>query len=133
MNLDFPSKLYIPGANALPMTVDYKLLQKNVEAKKLEKRIEIGKNLPQVALGAGCSITICLSRTTISGALMIGVNIPISGWWGGSHANKKKVSLHLKMPEMSLRILAKKLEISIRDKWNNVTAAHRKMRLPKKE
>ena len=24
---DFPSKLYIPGANALPMTVDYKLLQ----------------------------------------------------------------------------------------------------------
>ena len=48
----FPSDIHVPGESALPMTVDYKLLQKNVEAKKLEKRIEIGKNLPQVAVGA---------------------------------------------------------------------------------
>lgn len=34
---DFPAELYMPGADALPLTTDYKLLQKNVEAKKTRK------------------------------------------------------------------------------------------------
>lgn len=127
---DFPSKLYIPGANALPMTVDYKLLQKNVEAKKLEKRIEIGKNLPQVALGAGWFYHDLLKQNHNFGALMIGVNIPISGWWGGSHAIKRK-SLALENARNELEDLGEKLEISMQDKWNNVTAAHRKMEIAK--
>ena len=42
--------------------------------------------------------------------------------------NKRK-SLALKMPEMSLEDLGEKLEISMQDKWNNVTAAHRKMEI----
>lgn len=48
-----PDAVYMLPADALPQTADYQLLNKNIEAKKLEKRMEVGKNLPTVALGAG--------------------------------------------------------------------------------
>lgn len=122
----FPSDIHVPGESALPMTVDYKLLQKNVEAKKLEKRIEIGKNLPQVAIGAGWFYHDLLKQNHSFGALMVGVNVPLSGWWGGSHAIKRK-SLALENARNELIDLGEKLEIAMQDKWNELSAAHRKM------
>lgn len=124
----FPSAMYMPGADALPMTVDYKLLQKNVEAKRIEKNIEIGKNMPQVALGAGWFYHDLLKQNHNFGALMVAVNIPLSGWWGGSHAIKRK-SLALENAKNELLDLGEKLEIGMQDKWNNLTAAHRKMEI----
>ena len=46
---------------------------------------------------------------------------------------KKRKSLALENARNELEDLGEKLEISMQDKWNNVTAAHRKMELPKKE
>lgn len=125
---DFPTDLYLPGENALPMTVDYRLLQKNVEAKQLEKRIEVGKNLPQVAVGAGWFYHDLLEQNHNFGALMLTVNIPLSGWWGGSHAIKRK-SLELENARNDLTDLGQKLEVEMQDKWNDLTAAHRKMEI----
>lgn len=123
---EFPSQLYVPAETALPMTVDYRLLQKNVEACKLEKRIEVGKHLPQVAVGAGWFYHDVLKQNHNFGAVMIAVNIPLSGWWGGSHAIKRK-QLAVDNAENELTDLGEKLQIEMQDKWNNLTAAYRKM------
>lgn len=123
---EFPSQLYVPAETALPMTVDYRLLQKNVEACKLEKRIEVGKHLPQVAVGAGWFYHDVLKQNHNFGAVMIAVNIPLSGWWGGSHAIKRK-QLAVDNAQNELTDLGEKLQIEMQDKWNNLTAAYRKM------
>ena len=57
---------------------------------------------------------------------MVGVNVPLSGWWGGSHAIKRK-SLALENARNELIDLGEKLEIAMQDKWNELSAAHRKM------
>lgn len=124
----FPSELFLPAPDALPSTVDYRLLEKNLEARRLEKRIEIGRNLPQVAVGAGWFYHDLLQQNHNFGALMIAVNIPLSGWWGGSHAIKRK-SLALENARNELTDLGKKLEIGMQEKWDNLTAAHRKMEI----
>lgn len=124
----FPSELFLPASDALPSTVDYRLLEKNVEARRLEKRIEIGRNLPQVAVGAGWFYHDLLQQNHNFGALMIAVNIPLSGWWGGSHAIKRK-SLALENARNELADLGEKLEIGMQEKWDNLTAAHRKMEI----
>lgn len=123
-----PSELFLPASDALPSTVDYRLLEKNVEARRLEKRIEIGRNLPQVAVGAGWFYHDLLQQNHNFGALMIAVNIPLSGWWGGSHAIKRK-SLALENARNELADLGEKLEIGMQEKWDNLTAAHRKMEI----
>ena len=123
-----PDDIYIAPAEALVSTTDYLLLQKNVEAKRLEKRIELGNYLPTVAVGAGWYYHDLLDQNHNFGAVQIGVAIPISGWWGGSHALKRK-SLALMNAENERDDLSQKLQVSINDKWNNLTAAHRKMEI----
>ncbi|MCM1450106.1 MAG: TolC family protein [Clostridiales bacterium] len=125
---EFPYTLFIDSRAALIQTPDHRLLVKNVEAKNLEKKIAIGSNMPTVGVGAGWVYHDILDQNHNFGAIMVSVNIPISGWWGGSH-NIKKKNLELASARMQLDDLSQKLEIEMSDKWNNLTGAYRKMEL----
>lgn len=125
---EFPQELFVDSASALRETVDHQLLLKNVEAKKLEKRMAVGSNLPKVGVGAGWFYHDILEQNHNFGALMVTVTVPISGWWGGSH-NIKKKNLELENARLELSDLSQKLEIEMSDKWNNLTGAYRKMKL----
>lgn len=122
----YPLDLLVDPAEALIQTNDYQLLVNQVKAKKLEKRMEIGKNLPSVLGGAGWYYHNVLEQGHNFGALMLAVNIPISGWWGGSHAIKRK-DVELKNAQIQLDDLSDMLKINMQNKWDELTAAHRKM------
>ena len=123
-----PSEIYMPSADALTLTPDYKLLLKNVEAKKLERKMVLGSNLPSVAVGAGWYYHDLLEQNHNFGSLQIAVEIPLSGWWSGSYALKRK-SLEETNARNELQDLSEQLQIRMQDKWNNLTAAHRKMEI----
>ena len=125
-----PQNMYMATEEALPSTTDYRLLQKNVEAKSLEKRMEIGSHLPSVAFGAGWYYHDLFDQNHNFGALQIIVDIPLSGWWGGSYAIKRK-DIALATAKIELEDLSEQIRIGIRDKWNNLTAAQRKMGIEK--
>lgn len=125
---ELPYHLYLPQTEALYQTADYRLLEKNVEAKNLEKRIEIGKNLPTVAFGAGWYYHDLLEQNNNFGALQIGISVPLSAWWGGAYAIKRK-SAELTIAKNELEDYSEKLSIGMQNKWNNFTAAHRKMEI----
>lgn len=124
----YPIELRVNPSDALDNTIDYQLLQANVKAKKFEKRMEVGKNLPQVLGGAGWYYHNVLEQGHNFGALQLVVNIPISGWWGGSHAIKRK-NLELENAKSELEDLGQMLEINMQNKWDELTASHRKMEL----
>ena len=124
----FPQELYTSSQDALPFTPDYRLLTKNVEAKKLEKRMTIGSNLPSVAFGAGWYYHDLLDQNHNLGALQIAVDIPLTAWWGGAYAIKRK-NAELANARIELQDLSDDLMIEMQDKWNNLTAAHRKMEI----
>ena len=126
----FPSDIYTPSETALPLTSDFQLLQKNVEAKSLEKRMEIGSNLPDVALGAGWYYHDLFKQNHNFGSIQLAVNIPLSGWWSGAYGIKRR-DLALKSAKNELEDLSEQLQIEMQDKWNNLTAAHRKMEIEK--
>lgn len=126
----YPSDIYTSTELALPYTADYQLLQKNVKAKELEKRLAIGSNLPSVAVGAGWYYHDLLKQNHNFGAVELGVTIPLSGWWGGAYSIKRS-NLELKNAQNELEDLSEQLQIDMTDKWNNLTAAHRKMEIEK--
>lgn len=84
---------------ALPNTVEYQLLDKNVEASKLQKRLEIGKYLPTVGVGISYSYNNLTDKSNRTGMVFAAVSVPLSGWWGGSHAIKRH-ALQLHNAEM---------------------------------
>ena len=122
--------LFIPNEQALPTTADYKLLQKNIEAKKIEKRMEIGRNLPSLMLGAGWYYHDLLEQNHNFGSIQIAVSVPLTGWWAGAYAIKRK-NLELINAQNEMQDLSEQLQIEMQDKWNNLTATHRKMEIEK--
>lgn len=62
------------------------LLQLNIRSQQLQKYIEIGKSLPQIAIGGSYTFNRFLQdRNQHNGLLFATVKIPITDWWETGH------------------------------------------------
>ena len=111
---------------ALINTPEYKLLDKQVQATNLQHKMAIGSQLPTVAVGAGLVYHNMLESGRSFGMLMATVSIPISDWWGGSHAIKRKKIEHQKAIDQ-LADSSELLKINMQSAWNNVQEAYQQL------
>ncbi len=111
---------------ALLVTPEYQLLGKQVEAANLQRKMEIGKNLPTVAVGAGYNYHNLLDNNHTFGMLFATVSVPISDWWGGSHAIKRKKIAYQQAQEQR-DDNAQLLVIRMQKAWNDVTEAQQQL------
>lgn len=111
---------------ALLGTAEYQLLGKQVEATRLQKNIAIGKNLPTVAVGAGYNYHNLLDNNRTFGMIFATVSVPISDWWGGSHAIKRKKIEYQKAIDEQ-REKAELLQIRMQNAYNNVVEARQQL------
>ena len=107
---------------------EYQLLQKQVEAARLQKQMTIGEQLPTVAVGAGYNYHNILESDRTFGMVFATVSVPISGWWGGSHAIKRKKIEQLKA-EQQLTDNTELLKIRMQNAWNAVVQASQQLAL----
>lgn len=113
---------------ALLGTAEYRLLGKQVEAADLQKKIAIGKNLPSVAVGAGFNYHNLLEKDHSFGMVFATVSVPISDWWGGSHAIKRK-KLEQQQAQEQLYDNAELLKIRMQSAWNSVEESYQQLLL----
>jgi outer membrane protein TolC len=128
--LDVPSAL-LPRqdhSQAIMGTPEYQLLGKQVEATDLQKKMAVGQNLPSVAVGAGYNYHNLMENDRTFGLIFATVNMPISDWWGGSHAIKRKKIEHQKAVEQ-LADNAQLLQIRMQNAWNGVEEAYQQLLL----
>ncbi len=113
---------------ALLQTAEYQLLSKQVEAAKLQRKMEIGKNLPTVGVGAGYNYHNLMDNDRTFGMVFATVNVPISDWWGGSHALKRK-KIELQKAEEQLADNSELLQIRMQNAWNNVEESRQQLQI----
>ncbi len=113
---------------ALLGTAEYQLLGKQVEAADLQKKIAIGQNLPSVAVGAGYNYHNLLENDRSFGMVFATVSVPISDWWGGSHAIKRK-KLEQQQAREQLAENAELLKIKMQSAWNSVEESYQQLLL----
>ena len=118
----------LQGREALSNLPEYQLLGKQVEATALQQKMAIGQNLPSVAVGAGYNYHNLLDNDHTFGMLFATVSIPISDWWGGSHAIKLKKIEYQKAQEQ-LTDNAQLLQIRMQNAWNNVEESYQQLLL----
>ena len=109
--------------SSLPSLPEYQLLNKQVEATKLQRKMEVGKNLPTLGVGAGYNYHNLLDNDHSFGMVFATVSVPISDWWGGSHAIKRKKIEQQKAVEQ-LEDNSQLLKIRMQKAWNNVQEAY---------
>lgn len=128
---DFPQDLYRDNTAALPLTTGYRLLESNVKASRLQQKIATGKNMPSVAVGAGYMYDNLMDTDHPFAIGFVSVSVPLSGWWGGSHAIKKQ-RLQVKDAESQLTDSSELLIIGMQKAWNDLQDAYRQMIVARK-
>lgn len=121
-----PEEYFIDPADALYATTDYQLLQQNVRAADLQKRLAVGKNLPKVGVGAMYSYNGLDDDHHGFGGIFAAVAIPISGWWGGSHSIRQS-KLKLEMARNQLSDDSELLQVKMTNVWNDMKTSFEKI------
>ena len=107
-------------------TPEYQLLQKQVEATKLQKKMAIGQQLPSVAVGVGYNYHNLLDNNHTFAMVYATVSVPISDWWGGSHAVKRR-KIEQQKAEEQLADNAELLQIRMQNAYNSVVEARQQL------
>lgn len=89
-NPESPLNYYVNHREALQNRAENILLEKNLDASKLETKIKRGDYMPTVAVGASYMQNNLMDKWEGNAVAFVSVSIPISGWWGGSHAIKQQ-------------------------------------------
>ena len=121
---------YLSPESALTQTNEYQLLDKQIEADKLQYKLSVGKNMPSVAVGAGYLYNNVMDKSQNNLIGMLTISVPISSWWGGSHEMKRQKiqiasSLNDKQDKSEL------LMVKMRKAWNDMNDAFKQVDIAK--
>lgn len=119
-----PWLLKADNSTAVQGRSEFKLLDLNVRAKKLEKRMIVGETLPQIGIGGSYSYNNLMERNAFNLTGFAMVQVPITAWWETSH-NIKKQNYKIQEAENIKADLTGKLELQTQKIWDELDAAYR--------
>lgn len=139
-----PDHYFVPPTEAVYNREELALAGKNVEAKALQVRMERGKCLPSVAVGAaGLYQGIDMGKMSVKngGSMynmklgnLVGlatVSIPVSDWWSGKHAIRK-ARIDQEKAENDRLNAQEMLQVDIISSWNNLNEAYAQISVAQK-
>jgi outer membrane protein TolC len=124
------------GSDEIQHRPKYQLLEKSVDVARLQHKMEVGKRLPSIAIGAGYNwIKMDLSQQTKQtknfGLAVVTVSVPISDWWSGTHAIKRK-KLEWQQAENTKRENSDLLQLKMQQTNNELNEAYQQILLAQK-
>lgn len=121
-----PDSLFRSPELSLPSTTAYHLLEKQVDAQRLQHQMAIGKNLPTIAIGGGFLHDNLSDRDRPLWLGNVTVSIPLTQWWSGS-CDIKRQRLQLRNAENQMADQSQLLLIQIHNTWNTLNDAYQQV------
>ncbi len=131
-----PQSVYAAPALAVNNREELLMAQQNVRADSLQIRLEHGKLLPTVSVGlvgyntglGGFSHTIgdVLKKNLANGMVAATVSVPISDWWGGTHAVRRK-KIALRQAQNDLLDARERLQVDISSAYSDLEVAYKQI------
>ena len=126
-----PESVFKPADQALAGRQELQLLDRAVEASRLQVRMERGKNLPSLAVGASGMYYNVMEKNQGNLVGIATLSVPVSGWWSGSHA-VRKARHKLEQDRNTLNDANEKLKIDIIASWNNLQEAYAQIEIARR-
>lgn len=104
------------------------LLQMQVDAKKLEKRMILGEALPSVVLGASYGYSRLVTQPKFNGAMYAVLQIPITDW-GKNSRRIKRQGIEIQKAENQRDFYRSQLVLQMRQLYMELCAAYDNMQL----
>ena len=126
-----PGSCYMPVEEAVDRRAEYQLAEKNVEARRYQTRMERGKRLPTVGVGAGYLYYNMTERDVDDGMVFAQVSVPISAWWGGAHA-LRQARIREEQAENDRQQAREMLAVEIEKAWSDLQEAYAQILLARR-
>jgi len=135
-----PDNVYVPSNDAALQRIELQMAGKGVEAQELQVKMERGKNLPTFAVGVmgyhtgfgGISDNMKnYMNTTMTNGLVFGtLSVPISSWFGGTHAIRRQ-KIKLQQSQNDYLDAQEKLRIDVESAWSSLVEAYKQIDIAK--
>ncbi len=127
--LDGPETHQVDIPDALTRRPEHALLELSVRAEELKTRMAWGENLPQLAVGvSGVLMKMDESDARTVGMAFATVQVPISSWWGGTHAIEAS-NLREEIARSGARENNELMQLQMEKTWRDLVDAHTRVRL----
>lgn len=101
------------------LRIESLLSRKAVDAAALQVKMERGKYMPTAAIGISDMYYNMMAKNVNNGVVFATVAVPISAWWGGSHAIRK-AKLAQQQAANDYEDTVEKLRLDNQTAWNNL-------------
>lgn len=135
-----PAVVHVVSADAAALREELQLAGKNVDANLLQIKMERANSMPTFAVGVMGNHTqfgglTDMMKESIRSGLFNGmvfgtISVPISSWWGGSHAIKRMKIRHQQSRNDYLEA-QEKLQLDIESSWSNLTESFQQITIAK--
>lgn len=125
---DSPLKYHIDAREAVFGRPETAMLDCNVKATRLQKKIEVGKRLPTVGIGASYFYHDFMEKDYNAALVYASVTVPLTDWWGGGHAIKRQ-SLKQQQAENDRLNSIELMVIETEQTWNELQEAYQQIQL----
>lgn len=137
-NATQPDSVYISTDKAVSNREELALAEIGVEASEKQMKMERGNHLPSVAIGVvgynlglgglSSNAKMFLNTNMLNGMVLGTISIPISEWWGGSHATKRQ-KIAIEESKNTLLDAQEQLAIDIEAAWSNLQEAYNQIEI----
>ncbi len=128
-----PLAYYTEHSESIATRTEYQLLEKSVEAARLQTKMKTGDYLPTVSLGlTGYHFnTLQKGQEGVNNGLaFVTVSIPVSDWWGGTYMIKEQ-KIKQQVAENTLEDTKGLLNLQMEKAWVDVNEAWKKISIMK--
>lgn len=130
-DLPNPASYLVDHQAALSQRAEAQLLDKNVEASRLQTRLKKGSMLPTVAVGAAGVYQDLMGDGQANVIGMATVTVPISDWWSTNHAVKRQ-RIAEQMAQQDREDNRQLLLIQMQSTYNDFENAYKQVLLARK-
>ena len=123
LQMGTPDSYYIDPERILGNMEESKLLDLQVKAKKLEKKMSVGECLPQIAVGATAGYSDFYDKMKFNSIAFATLQIPLSDW-GKTSRKAKRLETEIQKAENEREYLNTQLRLLIDKQWMELDAAY---------
>ena len=118
-----PQDVYVPEEQAVNSLDEERLLQMQVKARQLEKRMTLGESLPTVAFGASWGYARTLSDPRWNGVMYAMLKVPITDW-GKNSRKLQRQNIEIQKAENQREYLGRQLYVHLKMLFMELSGAY---------
>ena len=124
-----PESLYSDMDAAVFNRKETRLLQLQMEAARLQRKMVLGEALPHLMVGAGVAYgNLIFDDYSTNGLVFASLQVPLTGWWENAY-KQKEAALKLQHARNDYEDLTEKMSLETNQAWNNLQERYAQMDL----